>query len=92
MSTKVKSKPVVLEVVGEVLFSGHPLPVGRYKGREKQLGVPMMGGQTNWTAPEYLLGLTAEQMRAANMLAANNLIALEDDLTSYVRSGAIKVR
>jgi hypothetical protein len=92
MNTKVKSKPIVLEVVGDVLFSGHPLPLGRYNGREKQLGVPMMGGQTSWTAPEYLLALTAEQMRAANMPTADNIIAVEDDLTSYVRRGTIKVR
>ena len=92
MSTKVKSRLVVLEVVGEVLFLGRRLPVGRYVGREQQFGVPTMDGQIDWAAPEYVLELTVEQMRTANMPVAKNQMSIEEDLTPYVASGTIKVR
>jgi hypothetical protein len=92
VSTKVKSRLVVLEVIGEVRFFGQRLPVGRYVGREQQFGVPAMDGQIDWAAPEYVLELTVEQMRTANMPVAKNQMSIEEDLTPYVASGTIKVR
>jgi hypothetical protein len=51
-----------------------------------------MDGQIDWAAPEYVLELTVEQMRTANMPVAKNQMSIEEDLTPYVASGTIKVR
>jgi len=65
MSTMVKSKPVVLEVVGESALSAIPSS-RRYKGRGKTIGpFRWMGGKQIGRPLNTLLGLTAEQMRAA---------------------------
>jgi hypothetical protein len=67
------------------------LQPGRYLGKCKQIGVPMIGGIISWTAPEYKLELSAEQMKSMGARNTAHLISEEFAVTPHVSRGEIKV-
>jgi hypothetical protein len=49
------------------------LPAGSYAGESREIGVPTLPGQTNWTRPDYLLEFTAKQLAAMGAKNTENL-------------------
>jgi hypothetical protein len=92
MAQKVKTEPVTLVVDTPVRLDDEiMLQPGRYPGGRKQIGVPMVGGIISWTAPEYKLELSAEQMKSMGGKNTAHLISQEFDVTPHVSRGEIKV-
>jgi hypothetical protein len=73
------------------LEPGIVMKAGTYTGEMKQLGLPTMGGQISWTAPEYKIEFDAQQLSHMGMVNVGNLMSIEYDVTKFVRSGQIKV-
>jgi hypothetical protein len=64
------------------------LLAGQYQGHAKQIGVYMLGGKLEWTAPEYKLSLDAKQLKELGV-DPGNLLSVEYDVTKFVKSGQL---
>lgn len=90
--TRVRKQTVRLTASTTIeLEPGVVMQPGTYTGERKELGVAMMGGQINWTQPEYTILFSGEQLGKMGMRNASNIISIDYDVTKFVRLGQIKV-
>jgi hypothetical protein len=66
------------------------LSPGRYPGKRKQFGIPARS-EINWTESEYKLELSADQIKRMARVPSASILAIEYDVTCFVRRGQIGV-
>ena len=92
MTEQVQKTPVLLRVITPVQLDKEILlSVGQYPGTRKQIGVPIVAGEISWSAPEYSIELSANQMIAMGVKHMQNDVFMDYDVTKHVRSGEVAV-
>ncbi len=66
------------------------LPAGSYAGIERQTGIELID-RTRWSAPEFKIEFTADQLASFGAINTANVLSLEYDVTQLVRLGQLKV-
>ena len=91
--SEVRKKAVRLKAASEVeIQHGWRLPAGVYPATLQQIVVPIMDGLKNWTAPEYFMDLTEDQIsRFMGEKFNPNILYAEYDVTKFVRLGQLTV-
>jgi hypothetical protein len=87
---RIQARAVRLQATQTVeLDQGVILPPGFYTGTEWSTGLETVSGGVSWTAPQYKIEFTPDQLAKMGARVALNLISSEIDVTKFVRSGEL---
>ncbi len=90
MPDQIDEQPVVLSAAAAVQVGSFTLPEGMYAAISRRTG-SLSPGQTKWSAPRFLLIVTAAALAQYGEPVRPDAIGQEIDVTDLVRLGLLTV-